>query len=317
MTKVLKEELYYLMILGRHFEYAAKDHYMQGDISGFLHLDIGQEGLSVGAMKAFKKGDVFTTYREHVMALARGIHANAVMAELFGKVSGVSEGRGGAMHMFSPDLGFYGGDAIVGGHIPNAVGCAYARKLQGIKDGTLVIFGDGATNCGGFFESINIASAQKLPLVFLCENNKYAIGTRIDKVSPFLKQAQKVEAYMPTIEVDGMDVIAVYETITKAQKYVQEGKGPIFVEAMTCRFEGHSISDANQYRDAKEMKKCKEADPIEALKSKIDAKKAQDLQDRAIACVEEAVAFAKNSEEPSIDDLKKYMFTPQGLTYAL
>ena len=317
MEKALQEKLFYLMLLGRYFEYAAKDHYMQGDVSGFLHLDIGQEGLSVGAMKAFKKGDIFTTYREHVMAIARGMQPKAVMAELFGKVDGVSEGRGGSMHMFSPELGFYGGDAIVGGHIPNAVGCAYARKLQDIKDGTMVIFGDGATNCGAFFESINIASAQQLPIVFLCENNKYAIGTRIDNVSPFLKQAKKAEAYMPCIEVDGMDIISVYETITKAQKHVQEGNGPIFIEAMTCRFEGHSISDSNKYRGTEEMKRCKEADPIERLKSQIDSQKAQELEERAIKVVEEAVVFAKQSEEPSLDDIKKHMFTPEGLSHVI
>ena len=317
MDTDLLDELYYSMLLGRYFEYAAKENYMQGHISGFLHLDIGQEGLSVGAMKAFRNGDVFTTYREHVMAIARGMHPNAVMAELFGKVDGVSEGRGGSMHMFSSELGFYGGDAIVGGHIPNAVGCAYARKLQGISDGTMVVFGDGATNCGGFFESINIASAQKLPLLFLCENNKYAIGTHIDKVSPFTKQAKKAEAFMETIEVDGMDVLSVYESVAKAQAYLQEGKGPIFIEAMTCRFEGHSISDANQYRNDEEMTKCKEADPITRLKSDINAQRAEELEEQAIQMVEEAVEFAKQSPEPKIDELKKYMFTPEGLKHAL
>lgn len=317
MDKLLLEDLYYEMLVGRYFEYAAKENYMQGHISGFLHLDIGQEGLSVGSMKAFKKGDVFTTYREHVMAIARGMKPQAVMAELFGKIDGVSEGRGGSMHMFSPELGFYGGDAIVGGHIPNAVGCAYARKLQGISDGSMVVFGDGATNCGGFFESINIASAQKLPLLFLCENNKFAIGTRIDKVSPFVKQAKKAENYMQTQEVDGMDVVSVYETISKAQEYIQEGNGPIFIEAMTCRFEGHSISDANQYRNDEEMKTCKEADPLLKLKPQISAQKAQFLEEKAIEVVEEAVVFAKTSLEPSLDDLKKHMLTPQGLRHAL
>lgn len=316
MEKLLQEELYYLMLLGRHFEYGAKEHYMQGDISGFLHLDIGQEGLSVGAMKAFK-GDVFTTYREHVMALARGIEANEVMAELFGKVDGISKGRGGSMHMFQPSLGFYGGDAIVGGQIPNAVGCAYARKFQGRADGVLVVFGEGATNCGSFFESINIASAQKLPLVFLCENNHYAIGTRTDKVSPFEKQAQKVKAFMQTIEVDGMDVISVHEAVSQAQEHINQGYGPIFVEAMTCRFEGHSISDANSYRSPLEMQICKENDPIKRMKEQIDPDKAESLEAKAIEAVENAVIFAQQSKEPELSDLKKYMFTEEGLKHAL
>ncbi|MEN4053187.1 MULTISPECIES: thiamine pyrophosphate-dependent enzyme [Sulfurimonas] len=174
MNKLLAEEIYYLMVLGRKFEYAAKENYMKGNISGFLHLDIGQEALSVAAIKAFEKGDVFSTYREHIMAMARGIEPKAVMAELFGKASGVSGGKGGSMHLFEPSRFFYGGDAIVGGHIPNAVGCAYARKYQGSDDGVMVIFGDGATNGGAFFESLNIAATQKLPLLFLCENNEYA-----------------------------------------------------------------------------------------------------------------------------------------------
>ena len=316
MDKTLIQDLYYSMLLGRHFEYAAKENYFQGNISGFLHLDIGQEGLSVGSMKAFK-GDVFTTYREHVMALSRGMSSKSVMAELFGKIDGVSEGRGGSMHMFSPSLNFYGGDAIVGGHIPNAVGCAYARKYQGINTGTMVIFGDGATNCGGFFESINIASSQKLPLLFLCENNKYAIGTHIDKVSAFSQQAKKVEAYMPTIEVDGMDVLAVYEAISKAGEYIKEGKGPIFVEAMTCRFEGHSISDANKYRSSEEMQRCKKLDPLIKLKPLLEEDLLKKIEEQVIQEIEDAVAFAQQSPDPSLNDLYKYTFTEEGLKHAL
>ncbi|PHS58327.1 MAG: pyruvate dehydrogenase [Sulfurimonas sp.] len=316
MDDELLEDLYYYMLLGRYFEYGAKENYLQGNISGFLHLDIGQEALSVGAMKAFE-GDVFTTYREHVMAIARGISIKSVMAELFGKIDGVSKGRGGSMHMFSPELNFYGGDAIVGGHIPNAVGCAYARKYQGIDTGTLVVFGDGATNCGAFFESINIASVNKLPILFLCENNKYAIGTHISKVSSFEKQAQKAKIYMPTMEVDGMDVVAVYETVTQAQGYIKEGNGPIFVEAMTCRFEGHSISDSNQYRSSQEMELCKAQDPIEKLKAHINKDVAKSLEQKVINEIEMAVKFAKESEEPDIKDLKKYMYTQEGLKHVI
>lgn len=311
MDKLLLEEIYYLMVLGRTFELAAKEHYMTGEISGFLHLDIGQEALSVGAVKAFEKGDLFTTYREHVLAIARGIEPKAVMAELFGKSAGVSEGRGGSMHLFDPSRFFYGGDAIVGGHLPNAVGCAYARKLKKELDGVMAIFGDGATNGGPFFESINIATAQKLPMIFLCENNQFAIGTRIDRVAPFEKQAEKAKAYMPTLETDGMDVEAVYETITKAKQYIMEGHGPIFVEAMTCRFEGHSMSDANSYRSQQDMALCKSRDPIEKLKPKIDPAEAKHLEERAEQTVEEAVAFAQNAPEPDISELKKYTFTEE------
>ncbi len=311
MDKLLLEEIYYLMVLGRDFEYAAKEHYMSGDISGFLHLDIGQEGFSVGAMKAFEKGDVFTTYREHILAIARGIEPKGVMAELFGKSTGISEGRGGSMHLFDPSHFFYGGDAIVGGHLPNAVGCAYARKYQGQNYGVMAVFGDGATSGGAFFESLNIASAQKLPLVFLCENNRYAIGTKIERVSPFEKQAQKAKPYMPTVEVDGMDAIAVYDEVKKAQEYVCDGHGPIFVEAFTCRFEGHSMSDSNSYRSSQEMSICKSKDPIKRVRKKIDPSIAEELETRAQKTVDDAIEYAKNSPLCDTAELKKNIFTKE------
>jgi len=307
MDKLQAEEIYYLMVLGRQFEYVAKEHYMQGEISGFLHLDIGQEALSVSAMKAFEKGDVFATYREHIMAIARGISPESVMAELFGKETGVSRGKGGSMHLFDPSHFFYGGDAIVGGQIPNAVGCAYARKYQGSTEGVLVVLGDGASNGGAFFESLNIASAQQLPLLFLCENNHYAIGTKITRVSPFEKQAQKAEPYMRTLEVDGMDAMAVYEAVREAQQYIQHGHGPIFVEAITCRYEGHSVADANTYRSSQEMQRCKENDPIAQMKRHLlahygtDAHTLFQLEERAFQAVEQAVAFAVSSPEPSLE----------------
>ncbi len=309
MNKRLAEEIYYEMVLGRKFELAAKEHYMAGEIAGFLHLDIGQEGFSVAAMKAFEKGDVFTTYREHVMAIARGMDPKAVMAELFGKADGVSRGRGGSMHLFDPSYFFYGGDAIVGGQIPNAVGCAYARKYQGREDGVMVIFGDGASNGGAFFESLNNAAAQKLPLLFLCENNGYAIGTKITRVSPFEKQAKKAEPYMLTREVDGMDAIAVYEAVSEAQKLIQEGHGPVFLEAMTCRYEGHSVADANSYRSKEEMQICKERDPLERMETFLRTQYAftQDtldgIEQRAQHAVDEAVAFAANAAQPELSEL--------------
>ncbi len=314
MNKLLAEEIYYYMVLGRRFEYAAKEHYMRGDISGFLHLDIGQEALSVGAVKAFEKGDLFSTYREHVMAIARGMEPRAVMAELFGRVTGVSRGKGGSMHLFDPSRFFYGGDAIVGGQIPNAVGCAYARKYRGEEDGVMVVFGDGATNGGAFFESLNIASTWRLPLIFLCENNRYAIGTEITRVSPFLHQAEKAAPYMPTMEVDGMDAIAVYETVKEAQKEIQKGRGPIFIEAFTCRYEGHSMSDPGNYRSPQEMQICKSKDPIERMRSVLlekfgtDKQMVESLERRAEKAVEEAVEFAASSPEPEPTELYEDIF---------
>ena len=314
MNRLIAEEIYYLMVLGRSFEYAAKEHYMTGEISGFLHLDIGQEALSVGAMKAFEKGDVFSTYREHIMAIARGIEPKAVMAELFGKATGVSGGKGGSMHLYEPSYFFYGGDAIVGGHIPNAVGCAYARALLGEEDGVMVIFGDGAANGGAFFESLNIASKHKLPLLFVCENNEYAIGTKITRVAPFKEQAKKAKPYMPTYEMDGMDVEEVYKTIREAQTFIQEGHGPIFIEAFTCRYEGHSMSDANRYRSPLEMDHCKAKDPIKRFQNSLKTKwdfsdeEIQKLEEKAQRVVDEAVQYASESPEPSLEALFEHVF---------
>ncbi len=314
MNKLLAEEIYYDMVLGRQFELAAKEHYMAGDIAGFLHLDIGQEGFSVAAMKAFEKGDVFTTYREHVMAIARGMEPKAVMAELFGKEEGVSRGRGGSMHLFEPALFFYGGDAIVGGQIPNAVGCAYARKFQGSEDGVMVVFGDGATNGGAFFESLNIASAQKLPLLFVCENNRYAIGTEITRVAPFERQAKKAEPYMVTMEVDGMDAVTVYEAVREAQTLIQQGHGPIFLEAMTCRYEGHSMSDPDIYRSKEELNICKGKDAIEQMEARLRSKYGLGdeaisvMRERAEAAVDDAVAFAASAQEPAVETLADNVF---------
>ena len=231
MNRARLEKFYYLMKLGREFELKAKEHYMLGDIAGFLHLDIGQEAVSVGTMQGFDKGDVFTHYREHVLAIAREMEPKHIMAELFGRKTGISKGKGGSMHLFEPKLNFYGGDAIVGGHLPMAVGCAYARKLQGEKAGVFAIFGDGASNAGAFFESINIASAWKLPIMFFAENNYYAIGTHISWVCPFTDLKEKARNYMPTFECDGMDVFDVYNTVIKAKEIIENGLGPVFIEA--------------------------------------------------------------------------------------
>jgi len=314
MTKLIAEDIYYTMVLGRAFEYAAKEHYMQGDISGFLHLDIGQEALSVGALKAFEKGDVFSGYREHLLALTRGIEAKSIMAELFGKAEGVSGGKGGSMHLFEPSRFFYGGDAIVGGQISNAVGCAYARKYQKSESGVMVLFGDGASNSGSFFESLNIAATHKLPLIFLCENNQYAIGTHISKTAPFIEQSKKAEPYMQTLSVDGMDALAVYDVIKEAQEIITKGHGPVFVEAMTCRYEGHSMSDSNAYRSSIEMKQCKAKDSIERLKKvlleKFESEESElkSLEERAQKVVEDAVEFAKNASEPEAKALYEHIF---------
>jgi pyruvate dehydrogenase E1 component alpha subunit len=300
---------YYLMKLGRRFEEAAKEEYMKGNIAGFLHLDIGQEAVSVGTMQAFDKGDVFTHYREHVLALARGMDPKVIMAELFGKKTGVSKGKGGSMHLFEPKLSFYGGDAIVGGQFPMAVGCAYARKLQGEKAGVFVIGGDGATNGGAFFESINLAAAWKLPIIFFIENNYYAIGTRIGWVSPFEELYNKAKNYMPSVRINGMDVCEVYNETLKAKEYIENELGPYFIEAETYRYEGHSMSDNGKYRSEEEMEIFKRRDPLVNLKNKalklglVEEEYFDEIDKKVEKEIEEAVEFAANSPEPELEEL--------------
>ena len=314
MNSARVKKFYYLMKLGREFELAAKREYMKGNIAGFLHLDIGQEAVSVGTMQAFEKGDVFTHYREHVLAIARGMEPKYIMAELFGKKTGISRGKGGSMHLFEPTLNFYGGDAIVAGHLPIAVGCAYARKLQGEKAGVFAIFGDGASNAGAFFESINIASAWKLPVIFFAENNYYAIGTRINWVSPFEEIYHKAKNYMPAKKIDGMNVCKVYEAVTEAKEYIENGLGPYFIEAETYRYEGHSMSDSGKYRSEEELNIFKSRDPIENLKKEalekgiVNKKYFQEADAKVESVINEAVEFALNSPEPDINELYEGMF---------
>ena len=314
MNSSLAKRFYYLMKLGREFELRAKEEYMNGNIAGFLHLDIGQEACSVGSMVAFDKGDVFTHYREHVLALARGMDVKRVMAELFGKKTGISKGKGGSMHLFEPALNFYGGDAIVAGHLPIAVGCAYARKIQGENAGVFAIFGDGASNAGAFFESINIAAAWKLPIIFFLENNYYAIGTRINWVSPFEELFNKAKNYMPAKRIDGMDVCEVYSAVMEAKNYIENGLGPYFIEAETYRYEGHSMSDNGKYRSEEEIEIFKSKDPIKRLKEKalnlgiIEKEYFDEIDKKVEKEIEEAVEFALNSPEPELNELYEDVF---------
>ncbi len=302
------------MKLGRVFELRAKEEYMKGNIGGFLHLAIGEEAVHVGAVLGFGKGDIFVHYREHVYALARGMEPKRVMAELFGKITGVSKGKGGSMHLYDPKFNFYGGNAIVGAHLPHAVGAAYARKYLGDTTGVLAAFGDGATNGGNFFEAINLAATWKVPVLFLCENNYYAIGTRIDRASPFKDLYIKAKEYMPVKQVDGMDVFAVFEAVREAKEYIETEGKPYFIEALTYRYEPHSMSDTGDYRSPRELKIAKERDPIENLK-KVGLEKGlltpeyiKYVDDKVQQIVEEAVEFALNSPEPPPEELYNDVF---------
>ncbi len=314
MSKSYAEQFYYLMKLGRVFELRAKEEYMKGNIGGFLHLAIGEEAVHVGAVLGFGKGDIFVHYREHVYALARGMEPKYVMAELFGKITGVSKGKGGSMHLYDPKFNFYGGNAIVGAHLPHAVGAAYARKYTGDTTGVLASFGDGATNSGNFFEAINMAATWQVPVIFLCENNYYAIGTRVDRASPFADLYKKAKDYMPAVQIDGMDVFEVFETVKKAKEYVETEGKPYFIEALTYRYEPHSMSDTGDYRSPRELKIAKDKDPIENLKKKglekglLTQEYIKFVDDKVQQIVEEAVEFALNSPEPPLEELYNDVF---------
>ena len=314
MGKSIVERAYYLMKLGRTFEERAKEEYMKGNIAGFLHLASGEEAVHVGATLAFGKGDIFVHYREHVWALARGMSPKKLMAELFGKKTGVSKGKGGSMHLFDNSLNFYGGNAIVGAHLPHAVGAAYARKYLGHSEGVLVAFGDGATNAGNYYESLNMAALWKVPVLFLNENNLYAIGTRVDRASAITELYRKAKEFMPAVRVDGMNFFEVYDAVSKAKEYMETEGKPYYIEALTYRYEPHSMSDPGDYRSPRELKVYHDKDPIEFLKKEglkrglLTEEFIKQVDLRVQQEIEEAVKFALESPEPEDSELYTDIF---------
>ncbi|MBI3742411.1 MAG: pyruvate dehydrogenase (acetyl-transferring) E1 component subunit alpha, partial [Chloroflexi bacterium] len=306
LNRALALEFLRQMILIRRFEEGAEQSYSEGKIGGFLHLYIGEEAIAVGAINALQPDDdVITHYRDHGYALARGCDPNAAMAELYGKATGLSKGKGGSMHLADVRKHFWGGYAIVGGHIPLAAGLALAAQYQKIPRVTLCIFGDGATNIGMFHESLNLASVWKLPLVVLVENNQYGMGTAVARASAVTEMTQKAAAYnMPATRVDGNDVMTVYETILNAATAARNGAGPQFVEALTYRYRGHSMGDPQRYRTKEEVEEKKQRDPIERFKEKIRAQKIagdadfQKLMDEVEQVVRDAIQFAETSAFP-------------------
>ena len=304
-------ELLRQMMLIRRFEEKAAEMYARGRIAGFLHLYIGQEAVGVGAEAATRPDDyVVSHYRDHGQALARGIEPNAVMAELFGKSTGVSKGRGGSMHLFDAKRRFMGGYAIVGSHLPLSCGLALAN--QRLKNGLIVLcfFGDGAVNEGEFHESLNLAAVWRLPVVFLCENNLYGMGTDIRRVSAVTDVYRRACAYnIQSDRVDGMDVIAVRDAARKAVEYAREGKGPYFLEAMTYRFRGHSMADPEFYREKEEVQKWRERDPISLFQRRLrdwgllDDERQKQLADEIERVVADAQRFAEESPDPPVSEL--------------
>ena len=301
------------MLLIRRFEEKAAELYSAGRIRGFLHLSIGEEAVSVAAMAALTPADnVVSTYREHGHALARGIPPGAIMAELYGKANGASRGRGGSMHIFDVSRRFYGGNAIVGGGLPLAVGLALADRLQQRAAITACLFGDGAVAEGEFHESMNLASLWRLPVLFLCENNYYAMGTALARHQAETDISRKGAAYgVPSAAVDGMDIVATARAADEAASQVRTGGGPFLLECRTYRFRAHSMYDPELYRSKDEVEQWKRRDPITLFRTRLEAEgvldsaQAEALDQEARATTDRAVAFAEAGEwEPAADLLK-------------
>ncbi len=305
------------MVRIRHFEERCADLYGQQKIRGFLHLYIGEEAVAAGAMRALAPDDaVVATYREHGHALVRGVPATAIMAEMYGKREGCSRGRGGSMHIFDASRRLYGGNAIVGGGLPIAVGLALADKLQGRSRVTAAFFGEGAVAEGAFHESMNLAALWKLPVAFFCENNFYAMGTALERSESQTDLCAKAAAFrVSTLKADGMDVVAVHEAATRAAEHVRRGDGPFFVEFQTYRYRAHSMFDPDLYRDKAEVEAWKQRGPIHNLTGRLKAE--GKLTEEAFLAidaeagreVEEAVAYAEAGTWEPVEELLRDVHT--------
>lgn len=300
------------MLLIRRFEEKAGQLYGMGMIGGFCHLYIGQEAVAVGMQSALKKGDsVITTYRDHGLMITAGSDPKSVLAELMGRKDGCSKGKGGSMHMFDLENQFYGGHGIVGASVPLGAGIAFAHKYKKKDNICLTYFGDGAANQGQVYETFNMAELWKLPVIFVIENNEYAMGTSVKRSSSMTELYRRGEAFgIKGRQVDGMDVLKVREAALEAVDFVRSGKGPMVLEMKTYRYRGHSMSDPAKYRSKEEVSEMKEKhDPIETLGKLIQKEKFADEAklktiDKAIReRINEVVEFCKNSPEPDADEL--------------
>ena len=304
-------DLLHQMLLIRRFEEKSAESYSLGKIGGFCHLYIGQEAVGVGAISAVRRDDyVITSYREHGQALAKGISADAVMAELFGQSGGCSRGKGGSMHLFDKSVNFLGGHAIVGGQIPLATGVAFASKYKETDQVTLCFFGEAAVNQGAFHESLNLAQLWKLPCIYICENNKYGMGTSLARAMSSQNVAQKAREYDLASEyVDGMDVMAMRRATQRAVERARKESLPTLLEARTYRYMGHSMSDPGNYRTRAEIEKYQERDPIKLFTATLKEQKIitdRNLSDMEAAIkeqIEQAVRFAEESPEPDPREL--------------
>ena len=304
----------------RRFEEKAAEMYARGKIRGFLHLYIGQEAVATGSIAALNDDDYLVThYREHGHALARGLDPNAVMAELFGKSTGVVGGRGGSMHLFDASRSFRGGYAIVAGHMPLACGLGLAEQYKGTTRIAVNYLGDGAVNEGEFHESLNLAAVWKLPVLFIVENNFYGMGTAMRRVSALVEIYKRAEAYgIPSEQVDGMDVEAMYEATSRLARRIRAGEGPMFLEAICYRFRGHSMADPEFYRNKDEIERWRGLDPIATYSKRLmgegqlDEARFAAMQVEADRITEEAAAFAEASPPPDLATLTRHVYKERG-----
>jgi pyruvate dehydrogenase E1 component subunit alpha len=314
-----RRDLLRQMLLIRQFEEKCVELYSGGEIRGFVHLYIGEEAVAAGVFAALTADDsVVSTYREHGHALARGVPLDSVMAEMYGKVTGCSHGRGGSMHLFDAARRFYGGNAIVGGGLPLAIGLALADKMRGEPRVTACFFGDGAVAEGEFHECMNLAALWDLPVLFCCENNYYAMGTALERAQAQTDLALRAESYgMPAWPVDGMDVLAVERAASRAIMAVRSGGGPHFIELRTYRFRAHSMYDPELYRDKTEVERWKQHDPITALTDRmISAGELSDADVKAMsaelaAAIDAAVQAARAAPAEPVSDLTKFVYSPR------
>jgi pyruvate dehydrogenase E1 component alpha subunit len=326
-TKFSKETYLYwyeLMQLIRQFELLSEEKYkMEGKIRGFYHAYIGQEAIAAGCMTATRPEDPFiTSYRDHGLALSKGVTANACMAELYGKATGCAKGKGGSMHFFGKDVHFYGGHGIVGAQIGTGAGLAFAEKYKGTDNVSLTFFGDGAARQGMVNEVFNIAMTWKLPVIFICENNRYSMGTSVERTSNVVDIYKLADAFeMPADSVDGMSCEAVHDGVARAVKRAREGGGPTLLEIKTYRYKGHSISDPQKYRTKEEVEEYKQRDPIQQvqdtiLKNKMATQADLDaIKKRVEEVVTASVKFAEESPWPNDDEVLKDVYMDQNYPF--
>lgn len=302
---------YEVMLRIRRFEERALMAYSQQKIRGFCHVYIGQEAITAGMTSALTPDDcVVTAYRQHGVALSRGLSSKSCMAELFGKADGCVKGKGGSMHFFSKEHNYFGGNGIVGAQIPIGTGIALAEKYRGTKNLAVCMFGDGAARQGALYESFNMAMAWNLPVLFICENNGYAMGTSVKRTSNVTDIHNVGDAFdMPNKAVDGMAPESVHEALTEAAEYIRSGKGPYFLEIKTYRYRGHSVSDPAKYRTKEELEHYKKLDPLlvteeKIIKNKIASEKEiEEIKEKIRIEIDEAVEFAENSPLPDPSEL--------------